>query len=321
MLNKGKRRKQITMANMTIMFAWLLIAFLPFCAHTAPLRYSKPRVQLNPSTPYGNSSSLQLHSFQRATTSSMLRGGIVIEEVLQNPVNGVASFDTDRNGQAEAGDGFVELYNTASTPINLGFLELWEQSYGLWFAFPDDAILPARRHAVVVLNIQTRGRLPQTEFEGLAFNAALDEDSAKVLLGGSQNIILLDPLATSIPSYVQLTLNGASAIDPGSTIVEFPAGATRIGEVELWPATEGGTSLTRFTPGDTSIVSHKSISWRAASPGASADEVFTTTSFTSSSTSSSGSSSSTSASSASISSTTSQTTLSGSYSMMKVFDT
>lgn len=194
-----------------------------------------------------------------ADTSSILGGGITINEILINPIAGETGFDTDQNGSIDSLDEFVELYNRGTSTIDISAWELWDSASSKWFTFPgtpgdDPVLLPPGAYAVVVIGVQPGGSLPSmTNPESLSFDAGQGE---AILSNTSDNMVLYDPGENE---YIQLTYNGDPVDDPTSTYAGFSATAVRVGQVEDWGNDEAGKSLTRYPSGDTNIVVHDSI--------------------------------------------------------------
>ena len=195
-------------------------------------------------------------------TTSILRGGIVLNEVLIDP-NGTQNFDTDGNGTANNNDEFVELYNLSSSAIDLGGLQLWDEGRDLWFTFPLGTTLGAGKFAVVVGGIQAGGSLPNLPAGNLAFDAGR---GTGIINNGGDNVVLYDPDADE---YVQFAFNGAAADDPTADYTGFSTTATRVGAIEDWGNDTDGISRGRTSDGNTNLFSHNDFgSIRLASPGA-----------------------------------------------------
>lgn len=103
-----------------------------------------------------------------------LLGGIVINEILANPVipGGGGGFDTDGNGTINARDEFLELYNSSAAPINISGVQLWDTNSNLWFTFPPGTTLQPGARAMVIAAVQAGGSLPTGGPDDLFFNAA-----------------------------------------------------------------------------------------------------------------------------------------------------
>jgi predicted extracellular nuclease len=200
---------------------------------------------------------------QAAATSSVLRGGIVLNEILIDP-NGTNNFDTDGNGTADTPDEFVEVYNLSGSAINLDGLQLWDAGGDNWFTFPTGTTLPAGGYAVVVAGVQSGGSLPAVSGGNLAFDAG---DSGGTLNNGGDNVVLYDPDPLE-NKYIQLRYNGDAADDPTTDYTGFSSTATLVGSVEDFGSDTDGVSLVREPAGDTNVVSHTTVSTENASPGA-----------------------------------------------------
>lgn len=204
---------------------------------------------------------LSSHNTASAATTAVLRGGIVINEILIDPNSATFNFDTDGNGTAEVTDEFVEIYNLSGSAINIGGLQLWDRDSGNWFTFPS-VLLGAGRYAVVVVGVQTGGSLPAVSGGNLAYDAGL---GAGVLQNNNDNVVLYDPTADE---YVQLVYNGDGPHNPPTLYGGFSATATRVGPAEDWGSDVDGVSLVRHPAGDTAIVVHNTVVPELASPGA-----------------------------------------------------
>lgn len=193
-----------------------------------------------------------------APTASVLRGGIVINEILIDPNGATYNYDTDGNGTAAETDEFVEIYNLSGSAINIGGLQLWDRDAGNWFTFPSVS-LGAGNFAVVVVGVQAGGSLPAV---GYAYNAGL---GAGVITNNNDNVVLYDPTADE---YVQLVYNGDGPHNPPTLYAGFSATATLVGSVEDWGSDVDGVSLVRNPAGDSVIVVHNTVVPELASPGA-----------------------------------------------------
>ncbi len=195
-----------------------------------------------------------------ASTTSVLDGGIAINEILIDP-NDTNNFDTDGNGTADHTDEFVEIYNLSGATIDISGFALWDAGVGNWFTFPGGTTLGAGNYAVVVCGVQTGGSLPAVSGGNLAFDAGR---GTAVINNGSDNVVLYDPGADE---YIQLLYNGDSADDPTADYDGFSSTATQVGPVENWGSDSDGISLVREPAGDTNVVHHNTISSNNASPG------------------------------------------------------
>ncbi|MFP4297088.1 MAG: lamin tail domain-containing protein [Spirulinaceae cyanobacterium] len=200
-----------------------------------------------------------------ALTSSVLRGGIVLNEVLIDP-NGSNNFDTDNSGVAATTDEFVELYNSSDTAISLAGLQLWDAGNDNWFTFPAGTVLEPGKYAVVIVGVQAGGSLPDVGEGNLAFDAGR---GGGVINNGGDNVVLYDP---TMDEYVQLAYNGDSFDDP-TTYDNFSPTATLAGTAEDWGNDTDGVSLVRQPAGDTNVVQHNAIADTNASPGTATGDV------------------------------------------------
>jgi len=196
-----------------------------------------------------------------APTTSTLRGGIVLNEVLVDPNGSSNNFDTDGNGTPAGEDEFVEIYNLSGSAIDIGGLELWDLGRDRWFTFPAGATLGPGNYAVVVGQVQAGGSLPALTDGSLAFDADFE---GGVINNGGDNVVLFDPAAEQ---YIQVLYNGDTADNPPSDYDGFPNSATRVGAIEDWGHDTDGVSLVRQPAGDASVVLHNSVSPDNASPG------------------------------------------------------
>jgi predicted extracellular nuclease/alkaline phosphatase len=197
-----------------------------------------------------------------STTTSILRGGIVLNEALIDPNDATSNYDTDGDGTAATEDEFVEIYNLSGSPIDIGGLELWDAEQGNWFTVPAATVLGPDSYAVVVAQVQAGGSLPAVPAGNLAFDAGY---GGGVIDDGGDNVVLYDPASDD---YVQLFFGGDPAEDPPVDYIGFSNTATRIGTVEDWGTDTDGVSLVREPAGDANVVQHNSISTDRASPGA-----------------------------------------------------
>lgn len=187
-----------------------------------------------------------------AETTSVLRGGIIINEILIDPNStSGANFDTDGNGTADATDEFVELYNQSTTDIDISGLELWDANAGNWFTFPAGTILVARSYAYVVVGTNG-GTLATPNTNTLAFDAGR---SSAVLNNSGDNVVLYDP---TDKEFVQLTYNNGTADDP-TTYAGIPLDAVLVGTVEDWNRDVDGVSLARNLSSSTQVLKQNLI--------------------------------------------------------------
>lgn len=193
-----------------------------------------------------------------APTASVLRGGIVINEILIDPNSTTYDFDTDGNGDPAITDEFIEIYNLSGSAINIGGLQLWNRDYGNWFTFPSVS-LNAGGYAVVVTGVQAGGSLPAVS---VAFDAGMGDG---MMSNGGDNVVLYDPTADE---FVQLVFNGDGPHNPLTLYGGFSATATLIGGVENWGSDVDGVSLVRNPAGDSAVVVHNTVVPELASPGA-----------------------------------------------------
>lgn len=199
-----------------------------------------------------------------AQTTSVLRGGIVLNEVLIDP-NGTNNFDTDGSSAANDTDEFIEIYNLSTSVIDMSGLQLWDAGNGNWFTIPDGSLLGPGNYAVVIVGVQSGGALPSLADGNLAFDAGR---GGAVINNGGDNVVLYDPTADE---YVQLRYNNDAIDNPTSTYSGFSATAALIGAAEDWGSDVDGVSLVRDPAGDDTIVPHNTLSVNNASPGTAID--------------------------------------------------
>ncbi len=203
-------------------------------------------------------------------TTSVLRGGIAINELLIDPTSATANIDTDGNGIAGDTDEFIELRNVGNRPIDLGGLELWDGEAGRWFTFPEDAVLQPGSYAVVVTGVQAGGSLPIFSPNTLVFDAGA---SSGIFNNSGDNVVVYDP---SDDAYIQLRYDGAIATNP-SSYNGFSPTATLVDTVEDWGNDNAGRSLVRSPDGSDTIVSQDTVTFGLnATPGI-ANRTFTVT--------------------------------------------
>ena len=183
-----------------------------------------------------------------------LLGSIVINEILPDPNSAVGAsgprFDTDGSGTTTPVDEFLEIYNSGASPVNIGGLQLWDQTLGNWFTFPAGTILQPGAHAMVMVGA-AGGPGPALGPGDMAFYAGR---GSAVLNNGSDNAILLDPASGQ---FVQVAYGGVPIVTPGTpgNFAGFPAGATRIGSGETFGTPTPGQSLQRNPDGGNTIIS------------------------------------------------------------------
>lgn len=183
-----------------------------------------------------------------------VRGSIVINEVLPDPNSAAGSsgprHDTDHSGTVTPVDEFIEIYNSGPNPVDIGGLQLWDQTLGNWFTFPSGTILAPGAHAMVMTGA-AGGPGPALGPGDMAFYAGR---GSAVLNNGPENAILYDPVAHT---YAQIAYGGASIVTPGTpgNFATFPAGTTRIGSGENFGPFTPGYSLQRSPDGGNTIVS------------------------------------------------------------------
>ncbi|HEY9816116.1 MAG TPA: Calx-beta domain-containing protein [Candidatus Obscuribacterales bacterium] len=203
-------------------------------------------------------------------TTSVLRGGIAINELLIDPNSATANVDTDGNGMSGDTDEFIELRNVGTRPIDLGGLELWDGEAGRWFTFPEGAVLQPGSYAVVVTGVQAGGSLPILSANTLVFDAGA---SSGIFNNNGDNVVVYDP---SDDAYIQLRYDGAIATTPTS-YAGFSSTATLVDTVEDWGNDNAGRSLVRSPDGSDTIVSQDTIAFGLNATPGSANLTFTVT--------------------------------------------
>lgn len=188
-----------------------------------------------------------------AQTNSILREGIIFNEVLVNPNGSTYAFDTDGNGIIQAREEYIEIYNTSNVAINIGGLELWDAGSKNWFTFPEPTLLEGRAYAYVVAGYdEAGGALPTPNANTLAFSAGR---SGAVINNSGDNVVLLDRVADK---FIQLRFDGDAEDDP-TTYTGFSATATRVGTTEDFGTTTAGVSVVRNIFSSTEILSQSDI--------------------------------------------------------------
>jgi len=175
----------------------------------------------------------------------MLRGGIVINEILIDP-NGAQNFDTDGNGTADALDEYMEFFNTSASAIDLSGLQLWDFGVGQWFTFPPGSVLAAGGHALVMSGVQYGGSLPTGGPDDLFFSAGRN---SPLINNTGDNVTVYDPLSDT---FIQATYSNDALDNPtagGNGYTGFSTTATRIGAGEDFGQHAPGVSLQRTGDG------------------------------------------------------------------------
>ncbi|MEL6350724.1 MAG: lamin tail domain-containing protein [Cyanobacteria bacterium J06627_28] len=184
-------------------------------------------------------------------TTSILRGGIIFNEILADP-NGVNfNFDTDGNGTFDNTDEFVELYNQTNAPIDISGLQLWDSGAGNWFTIPGGTTLAAKSYAYIVSGVNG-GTLLTSNTDTLAFDAGRTNE---VFNNPEDNVVLYDP---NNDEYIQFVYNFDTEDDP-TTYSGFSNTATRVGDVESWRHDVDGISLARQLFSDRNVIKQNLI--------------------------------------------------------------
>ncbi len=112
--------------------------------------------------------------------------GVVINEILADPTGSSFNFDTDQSGTAEAGDEFIELYNSTDTTVNIGNWTL-SDIIGVKFTFPENAeIAPFGK--VTVVTDYTNTPLPD-DFYNVDRTAFWNDGGDRVILSDGTSSI------------------------------------------------------------------------------------------------------------------------------------
>lgn len=172
-----------------------------------------------------------------------LRDGLIINEILPQPIAGSGGYDTDGNGTAHANDEYIEFYNSSDAPIDISGIELWDPGWGRWFIFPEGSILPPDGYAILITNIQEGGSLPDADLSFAAGRSALINNS------GGDHILLRDPLANE---YIVASYDNPPPLDTNA-IPGFPADQTQVGDGENFGAMIPGSSIQRVPNGGDSF--------------------------------------------------------------------
>lgn len=172
-----------------------------------------------------------------------LRDGLIINEILPQPIAGSGGYDTDGNGTAHANDEYIEFYNSSDAPIDISGIELWDPGWGRWFIFPEGSILPPDGYAILITNIQAGGSLPDADLSFAAGRSALINNS------GGDHILLRDPLANE---YIVASYDNPPPLDTNA-IPGFPADQTQVGDGENFGAMIPGSSIQRVPNGGDSF--------------------------------------------------------------------
>lgn len=186
-----------------------------------------------------------------------LLGGIIINEVLPDPNSAVSAsgprFDTDNSGTTTALDEFIEIKNTSASAINIGGLQLWDQSVGKYFTFPTGTILQPGAVAMVMTGSKL-GSGPVAGPNDLTFYAGR---GSAVLNNGAETTILYDPTHAE---FVQIAYGGGSIVTPtgvSGNFPGFPSGTSRVGAGEDFGSYIPGESIQRSTTHPDTFVNNK----------------------------------------------------------------
>lgn len=195
-------------------------------------------------------------------TTSILRGGIIINEILVDPNSPTGSkFDTDNSGTAENTDEFIELHNNSDEVLSIGGLQLWDAKAGNWFTFAADSTLAAGSYAYVAVGT-SGGFLAMPNSSSMAFDAGR---RSVVFNNSGDNVVLYDP---TVDEFIQLTYNDDGADNPVTDYLNFSSTATRVGAVEDWGRDNDGVSLARDLFSSTRTLRQDQVlSDRLATPG------------------------------------------------------
>ncbi len=186
-----------------------------------------------------------------------LLGGIIINEVLPDPNSATGStgprFDTDGNGSVTAVDEFIEIMNISTAAINIGGLQLWDQTLGNYFAFPAGTILQPGGHAMVM----TGAKLGPGPTLGPNDQAFYVGRGSAVLNNGSDTTILYSPAQQE---FIQIAYGGGTITTPTGTAGNFPgfpSGTSRVGAGENFGSVVPGNSIQRSPDGSSIFVNNQ----------------------------------------------------------------
>ncbi len=195
-------------------------------------------------------------------TNSIIRGGIILNEILIDPNSAFGqNFDTDNSGAAENTDEFIELYNNSNETLSIGGLELWDAKAGNWFTFDANAVLEGGGYAYVAVGT-SGGTLSLPNSNSLAFDAGR---RSVVFNNSGDNVVLYDRVTDE---FIQFTYNDDAIDNPITDYRGFSRTASRNGDVENWGQDNDGTSLVRDLFSSTQVLRQDQIlSDRLATPG------------------------------------------------------
>ena len=178
-------------------------------------------------------------SLHAQTTTSLLDGGSIINELLPDP-NGANNFDTDGNGSAETNDEFIELFNNSGSAIDLTGWEIWDETNSTLRHVFGAVSVPANGFAVVIGAVQTDGNI-----SNIAGDVVEEASSGSLSANNGDDVfILYDP---NNDQHIVFGYNGATAINTNFTTAH-PA-STLVGSVES-ASDSDGLSMSRNPDGD-----------------------------------------------------------------------
>ena len=174
------------------------------------------------------------------TTTSVLGGGIVINEIHNSPSG--PGQDYNGNGTANGGDSYIEIANISGGPIDISGWEIHTVG-SLSHTFAPGTILPAGGRITVVNSGDGTG-FPITGVSG-----TYEYSDANLALGALGNTFLYDPGANQ---YV--VAQGPSAaswyVFDENALLSLHSGASLVGGIEVLPSAVSGQAYVRGTDGD-----------------------------------------------------------------------
>ncbi|WP_420397968.1 Hint domain-containing protein [Nioella sp.] len=179
------------------------------------------------------------------TTSSVLGGGITINEI--HTFTGGGTLDFNGDSVVNNNDMFIEIVNTSGSPIDISGYELWGFNGTIIHTFDPGTTLAAGDHITVVAS--NGGTVnPISNVSGTAVYS-----DNNMSFGDASNLTLYDPNANTY-----IVVQGSSgapwvSFDVGPVITAHP-GATQTGATEVLASGSGGQSWLRSPDGDSSWV-------------------------------------------------------------------
>lgn len=197
------------------------------------------------------------------TTTSLLGGGVCINEFLPDPNGAVNNFDTNKDGTFDSTDDeFIELYNTSGASIDISGWEVWDAGTGMTYKFPNGSVVGPNEFVLILANVGA-GSMPIVSNESIAVDVA----GSLGINNGADNIVVYDP---NMDEYIQVYFNGDAVDNPPTDYAGFSATATLVGTAEDFGNDGDGESLVRVGEGDVATSRHSVASafGLLATPGA-----------------------------------------------------